>query len=180
MNNEDAEPDLRDTLISNCSHQTEEVVEEEEKTILTLKVEKGVNLGNLIAIGLIFTGAIMGIAFVNADLVFLLRSNKYFAIPSDKEVGVIQSEIVLASLIATTLLSFFMGQAYDITGRKKIIGVNFIILAILAATIPYTSPSIFWLGVSRVGLGIFSHFLISNPLILDYVKEPSRGRAVVL
>jgi MFS family permease len=125
-------------------------------------------------------GAIICVAYVNADLVFLLRNKSYFGIDTDKEVGVIQSKIVLASLIAAAILSFFMGQAYDIFGRIRLISINFLILAILVAIIPYTSPSIFWLGVTRVGLGISSHFLITNPLIPDYVKEQSRGRAVVL
>ena len=138
---------------------------------LCLDLKPNVTIFNLLSIGLTCTGAIIGLGYVNADLIFLLRDSDYFGISSGKKVGIIQSQIALASLIITAILSLCMGQAYDILGRKLIIIGNYAVIAVLITTIPYTSPSLYFLGCNRVLSHICSHFLTTNPLILDYVEE---------
>lgn len=88
--------------------------------------------------------------------------------------------MVLASHVITAVLSLGMGWAFDILGRKPIILINFLLIATAVVIIPHTSPSLLWLGTCRVVIGLCAHFIINNPLILDYVCEESRGRVVVL
>ena len=43
---------------------------------------------------------------------------------------------------------------------------------------PQTAPSITLLTIDRVLLGIFQTQLTGNPLIMDYIKQESRGKAI--
>ena len=51
-------------------------------------------------------------------------------------------------------------------------------MTLLLFLIPYSAPSITWLCVCRIIIQIAANGINANPLILDYVKKESRGRAV--
>jgi len=75
----------------------------------------------------------------------------------------------------STLLAVCMGQLYDIFGRRSIITINFILLALLVGITPYTAPNLYVLAANRMGVAITTHFLFANPCIPDYIRPESRG-----
>ena len=77
-------------------------------------------------------------------------------------------------------LTPLMGQLWDILGRKVLVIVSTGCIAIVMLVTPMTSPSIAWLTVCRIVLNVFFNTLHGSPLIPDYVKKESRGKAVVI
>lgn len=52
--------------------------------------------------------------------------------------------------------------------------------AIIFFIIPYTKPHFWFLAVMRCGIGVTMSGPISHPLINDYVRKNSRGKAIAL
>jgi MFS family permease len=80
----------------------------------------------------------------------------------------------------STALAIFMGQLFDIFGRRSIIVMNFFALAILVGICPYMSPNLYWCAANRMGVAITTHFIFANPCIADYIRPESRGFGVGL
>jgi len=55
--------------------------------------------------------------FINAQIVFLLRSPEYFNIPST-DIGRITNDIVFYAVISQMIFVILIGYIYDILGRK--------------------------------------------------------------
>ena len=82
---------------------------------------------------------------------------------------------------ATSLIAVpIAGYLYDLIGRKVLLLGYFAVIALLLYQIPRTAPSIVYLVVTRSLLQLFLASVISNPLLIDYVKRESRGRAIAL
>ena len=73
-----------------------------------------------------------------------------------------------------------MGYTFDMFGRRPVIMINFALMCIFIALIPWTAPSIVALGIMRACLMLSMAFFHSNPLLIDYVKKESRGKATAL
>jgi len=115
-------------------------------------------------------------AYINTALIFLLRNPNYYQV-SESEVGAVSSTILFWSIFISMLLAPLFGYSYDLLGRRFTLGMAFVLLSGGLFFVPYCSPSIAWLGVSRLIIMIGYTIVICHPLILDFVKKDSRGKA---
>ena len=76
--------------------------------------------------------------------------------------------------------TFFVSYLYELVGRKLTIFASFITTAALFVYLPYTAPDINKLIAARCAIGVTMSAPLANPLVPDYVKRSSRGRAVAL
>ena len=153
---------------------------EKARTILGMYVNPETTRANILGIALIMIGNTMALGYYNEMVVFLLREEEFFNIRSNSEVSRINSSIIFYSLIFSTTFAVFMGQLYDIFGRRGLITLNLFILAILVGICPYASPNLYFLAANRMGIAITTHFLFANPCIPDFVRPESRGKAIGL
>lgn len=79
-------------------------------------------------------------------------------------------------LLISCFLSIFVGATFDICGRKPVLAVAYAVLVAVIWTMPYL-PTINWLIVNRIGLTLAMQFLHAHPLVIDYIKSESRGKA---
>ena len=116
------------------------------------------------------------VVFFNTQLVFMLRDKSMFNIEGDK-IGQTTMKMLVISMIVSLLIQPCYGYMYDILGRKWILISACFALVVTIYAVPMTSPSLPALCV----LFIISFLLRSledcNPLLLDYIKSDSRGRA---
>ena len=114
--------------------------------------------------------------FANAQMVYLLRDEDYFeVIYEDQEK--ISASIYLGAIATAFVYAPFAGWFYDLYGRNFLMFSSTVIAAYLVAILPLTAPSVITLGIVRCAIEIFLTQLICNPLIADYIKQDSRGRA---
>ena len=105
----------------------------------------------------------------------MLSDPDYFNV-DNKIIGRTSSNIIFYATIAALISTFFIGYIYDIVGRRIPIMLCFFTMIILIWLLPYAS-SIAMLTVFRSGMQTSAQFLHSNPLLIDYVKSESRGKA---
>jgi MFS family permease len=94
--------------------------------------------------------------------------------------GRVNSDFVTYSLPFSMAATPLASYAFDIFGRKVPITLSFIATAVLFAIIPYTAPDIDNLMIVRCLIAVTTAPLLCHPLIPDYVKAKSRGKAVAL
>ena len=92
----------------------------------------------------------------------------------------VTSDLTIYSLPFSMVTTFFVSYAYELIGRKWTIFVSFFLTAIVFFLIPYTAPNYTLLIVARCAIGVTMSAPLSNPLIPDYIKRSSRGKAVAL
>lgn len=85
------------------------------------------------------------------------------------------------SLIAAFLGAFIFGRISDVFGRKKVYGLEAMIMAI-GAILSAFAPSVIWLLVFRfiMGLGIGGDYPVSAVLMSEYANRKDRGKLVSL
>jgi MFS family permease len=71
------------------------------------------------------------------------------------------------------------GYTFDLFGRKLLIALSYALLIVMIWVLPYV-PSIALLIVSKAGVRVALQYLHSHPLIIDYIKSESRGKATSL
>ena len=76
-----------------------------------------------------------------------------------------------------TVISSYL---YELLGRKITIFASFFTTAIVYFFIPYTAPDVDKLIILRCLIGVTMAAPLSHPLIPDYVRRSSRGKAVAL
>jgi MFS family permease len=76
--------------------------------------------------------------------------------------------------------TFFVSYAYELIGRKVTIFTSFLLTSIVFYLIPYTAPNYNYLIAARCAIGVTMSAPIASPLIPDYIKRSSRGKAVAL
>jgi len=77
-----------------------------------------------------------------------------------------------------TVLSGFI---YDIFGRKPTLICNLLATILCAFVSPSTAPDLYpWYFIVRIGAICSLSAVIANPLILDYIKKSSRGKAYAI
>jgi MFS transporter, PHS family, inorganic phosphate transporter len=96
---------------------------------------------------------------------------------SAAQVGLVGS----TSLIASFLGAVVFGRIADIVGRKRVYGIEALIMA-LGAILTALSPNFTWLLVTRfiLGIGIGGDYPISATIMTEYANRRSRGRQVAL
>ena len=72
------------------------------------------------------------------------------------------------------------GYLYDLFGRKVLLVIYFVIISISVYLFPRTAPNVGFLVAIRSLLQLLGASCLSNPLINDYVKKESRGKALAL
>ncbi|NMP24530.1 MFS transporter [Sulfobacillus harzensis] len=97
--------------------------------------------------------------------------------PSKVMLGLLGSTALLAAFLGATVF----GRLADRWGRKKIYGVEAIIMA-AGALLSAFSPNIYWLLVFRfiMGLGIGGDYPVSAVLMSEYANVKDRGKLVAL
>ena len=87
-----------------------------------------------------------------------------------------------AATLWATLFTPFMGQLYEVLGRRAVISLNyalmifFIWLSPYSATILSSGASLPILKFCRVVVTVCSTFLMTSPLAVDYIKSESQGK----
>ena len=86
-------------------------------------------------------------------------------------------------MAVNAVLALFIGQLYEVWGRKKVLIITIVILA-LGAILPAWAPTDdtkSWLyTVSLLTTGIMAEVVMNNPLLNDYVKKHKRGCGAAL
>jgi len=140
-----------------------------------MSVKRDTTTANVWALPMIYVVTTAAGAYYNAQQVGILKSPDFFNVPQS-EIGRTQSKIMFWGLLISCFFSFFVGALFDICGRKPVLTVAYAVLVSVILTMPYV-PTINWLIVNRIGLTIAIQFLHAHPLVIDYVKSESRGKA---
>ena len=72
----------------------------------------------------------------------------------------------------------FLTYLYEVAGRRLTITYALFSLVLLVMLMPIVAPSFAMLCLLRGVIGISTSLLCSAPLISDYIKKESRGKAV--
>lgn len=97
--------------------------------------------------------------------------------PSPVETGLITSTALLASAVGAMVF----GRIADLLGRKKIYGLEVLVLA-AGAIASAVSPNMFWLILFRIvlGLGIGGDYPLSATIMSEYAEKRTRGMLISL
>lgn len=117
--------------------------------------------------------------YLNAQLAFMLEDQRMFAMPPEI-IGVATSDLTIYSLPFSMVTTFMVSYAYELIGRKWTIFWSFFLTSLVFYAIPYTAPNYNYLIIARCVIGVTMAAPVSNPLIADYIKRSSRGKAVAL
>ncbi|GAA1885251.1 MFS transporter [Streptantibioticus ferralitis] len=106
----------------------------------------------------------------------LLLLKPEFHLSAD-QVGLVGS----TSLIASFIGAIVFGRIADIVGRKRVYGIEALIMAV-GAILTALAPDFTWLLVTRfiLGIGIGGDYPISATIMTEYANRRSRGRQVAL
>jgi MFS family permease len=142
-----------------------------------MQVKSDVTLGNVFTLPylLVFNTSVG--AYVNCQIIFMLQDTAYFNVDPD-EVGRTTSQLIFWGLIVSLFLQIGFGYAYDIFGRRALILASTATNAAVLYFIPYTSPSLLQLQMCLILVRICLSVIHANPLIVDYIKKDSRGKAI--
>ena len=144
-----------------------------------ITIKKGFGWLQFLALPVLSAATIMVGVYLNAQLAYMLEDKIMFNVPSD-EVGQVASDLTIFSLPFTMVSTFFISYIYELVGRKITIFVSFITTAMLFMYLPYTAPNLNHLIAVRCAIGVTMSAPLANPLVPDYVKRSSRGRAIAL
>lgn len=92
-----------------------------------------------------------------------------------------RSLVTSTALIASAIGALIFGRVADVLGRKRIYGVEVLVLA-AGAVASACAPSIGWLIFFRVilGLGIGGDYPVSSTIMSEYAGKSSRGMLISL
>ena len=74
----------------------------------------------------------------------------------------------------------FVGYVYELAGRRIVLMTSLFLSVALFALIPYTAPSYYLLVFVKSLTYVLGTIVDAHPLIPDYVKSESRGKAVAM
>ena len=145
--------------------------------ILGIKVKKETTTANLFAIFFVPFLMAAKYGFLQVQITFLLESEDYFAI-NPSEVGRKNSYLIFwQSGIALCFLPF-IGYLYEFLGRRLVIVMCLFASVALFLLVPFTAPNYYFLVIVKSLTYLLGTIVDGHPLIPDYVKSESRGRAV--
>jgi MFS transporter, PHS family, inorganic phosphate transporter len=93
------------------------------------------------------------------------------------QVGLVGSTALIASFIGAV----FFGRLGDLLGRKRVYGIEAVIMAV-GAVLTALAPSFGWLLVTRfiLGIGVGADYPISATIMTEYANRRSRGKQVAM
>ena len=116
---------------------------------------------------------------MNVQMIYMLIDPNYFNVP-EAHIGRTVSNITVVSYIVGLLYAPVAGRLYDILARKKTLFISGILGAVCVFIAPFTSPYIILMVILRVLVQMTITQMMCHPLLMDYIKEESRGRASAL
>ena len=147
------------------------------KYICGLSLKRGFSLKNLVALFYINFMVVSFYGYCNVQSVYILRSPDLFGVPKD-ETGTVISKMMFVSFSFSIGAVLVAGYTYDLLGRKRIILLYMTLLCVCCFVFPLTAPSIAQLTMVRTLMQMTGVSLMGHPLINDYIKKESRGKAV--
>jgi len=141
-----------------------------------MKLKKEVTGWNMFAICYVFFLMTSVGGYINVQIVYLLRDPALFGMDAEFQ-GRVTSNILFTALIVGTCWTFVAGFIYDLFLRKIPIFASGIFAALFLVLCPYTAPSEMALTLLRCCIQICLATLMCHPLIMDYVRQESRGKA---
>ena len=78
------------------------------------------------------------------------------------------------------ITTFFVSYVFDLFGRRYTLFLSYVLTAFIFLGTPCTSPNYWMLAIARCLVGVTMAAPTSHPLINDYVRKNSRGKAVAL
>ena len=117
--------------------------------------------------------------YMNAQMAYMLEDKNMFNISED-EIGTKVSELTVLSVPPSMVATLFVSYILEIWGRRNTIAFGYLTTCGVFFLLPYTAPSYKALVVLRGLVGITMAGPLANPLIADYVKKNSRGKAIAL
>lgn len=117
--------------------------------------------------------------YMNAQLAYMLPDKDYFNVPRS-ELGMKTSNLTIYSLPFSLITTFFISYAYELMGRKLTITFSYFFTGIIFIIIPYTKPHFWFLAVMRCLIGVTMSAPVAHPLINDYIRKDSRGKAIAI
>lgn len=109
----------------------------------------------------------------------MLDDKKMFKIPH-KEKGMAISWLTIYSMPGTIIMTFFTSYIFELYGRKIVLFLSFFLSGVVYIFFPYCAPNFSYLVLCRCALGLTMAAPMAHPLIPDYIKRSSRGKAVAL
>ena len=93
------------------------------------------------------------------------------------QVGLVGSTALIASFVG----AFVFGRIADVVGRKRVYGIEALVMAI-GAILTALSPNFAWLLVTRfiLGIGIGGDYPVSATIMTEYASRRSRGRQMAM
>ena len=79
-------------------------------------------------------------------------------------------------MLATMIASIAIGYLYDILGRKNVLIILNLALGGAICALPHVWANTMYLTVVRTVISILVISIIGNPLMIDMIKEDSRGK----
>jgi MFS family permease len=169
-----------------------------------MDVKKGTEQMDLIGVFFIYAALGCAVALVNSKIVGILTSEDYLldavrdeiikdtlsgATTYDElpvtdyrvihEVTANMQHTMYIQLLVATCLALLFGFAYDIFGRQVTLICGFFGMIVFLSILP-AFAGIGTFSTGRIFFGLFSHLVLYNPLIQDYVKAKSRGQGFAL
>ena len=142
--------------------------------ILGMNVKKPTTFWNVFALLLIPAIKVSAHAFTNDRMNVLLQDDDYFGMEFE-DIGGPLFTIMAAGQIASVLLTPAYGYAYDLFGRFWLIIGGLYTIAFCMVLIPLMSPSFGMVVFVRMIMSIAMRLLLVKPLLIDYLKDGSRG-----
>lgn len=121
----------------------------------------------------------MMVAYMNAQFAYMLPDKNYFDVPAT-EIGMQVSNLTIYSMPFSLLTTLFTSYLFELFGRNLTISLGYFLTGIIYIMIPYTKPYIWLLTVLRCLLGVAMAGPVAHPLINDYIRKNSRGKAIAL
>ena len=94
-------------------------------------------------------------AFVNSQMIFLLKSEDHFGI-SQHEIGRATSRLVFILFIFNITFSPMFGYIFDLFGRRVPILLSMFLKIMVVFLLPHTAPNFLLLVVGKVLVGLMS------------------------
>ena len=129
------------------------------------------NLAALTVIPAIMTAAY---SFVQGQMQSLIQDPAYFDVSEEDFCNALFS-IMITGQIVSTALSPVYGYAYDIVGRFWLIIGSLFSLSFIVIFLPLTAPHLGLLIFVKTLMSISNRALLIKPLLIDYLKDGSRG-----
>eukprot|EP00347_Sterkiella_histriomuscorum_P013627 403363997 len=149
---------------------------QESQSILNLKVKQGVTTWNIVAMTLILFTVLQFLLFYEVSLIFLLQSKDNFNLTTN-EAQTAVNDIIFWSQLLTLIFDLLAGSTHDLLGRKLTIFIGFTIACSAFVVQPWLSAVYPGILICRSIVQIGLSGPASTPLVADYVKQSSRGKA---